>query len=697
MKTGLIRMGVVLILSGVLVAALLATLQQSAVAANPGAPPEPGAAAPRDLRVTAFFTDGFSVAWAPVTLTLPAGEYRWQVTERPAGPPVAQGATADLQTATFTVHGLQPGHTYYIEVRTWVAGGSPGGSLSRAATLVAVTLDSRTVLVAVYFAADNDLAPYIPLIGERLRAGAANNPNARVLYFADGAEDGDTRIWLIAHGVMTPTDLVASAWGATELDSADPTVLGWFLRTAREQTQAATNIAAILGHGVALAPELAYIPATAPGEPPAAPVPGIPALPQGLDYTPGDVTDGGYLSTADLGAALALATADGAAPFDVVFFDQCFQGNLDVLYEVRNAAEVFVASPNYAWLVAPYALYLPHFAPATAPDAIADAIIHIYQALLTNQNPNAIFYVRSADLPAIAAAVDGLGDALGQALAAGEVAPIRLAAEQSKYVDTTQCGRGYLHLGQPDELMGAGSFARILAAQFAPGDAFGVNAAASAVLASLDQVTNTFRIGHPYIEPTELWDYNDKLTILAPLPRNASPAVAWRASIYRGDAPFAAVWTPDPSQQLVVTQTFAYVREGRWDEFIGAWFTAPMTPTVGQWCSYAPPGMVMTDTVAALAVTTTVAGNRLHLAWAPAADLEPALYQIYARRPNGINRELVAVLEADARSYDFTMPTSGPYELIVAAVDAYGAALAVSDGLPAQNGARLYLPVVTRE
>ncbi|MBP8294099.1 MAG: fibronectin type III domain-containing protein, partial [Caldilineaceae bacterium] len=220
MKTGLIRMGVVLILSVVLVLVLVAALQQHAVAANPGAPPEPDAA-PRDLRVTEFYTDGFSVTWTPVTLTVPAGEYRWQLTERPAGPSLAQGATADLQTAAFTVHGLQPGHTYYIEVRTWVTGGSAGGSLSRAATLVAVTLDSRTVLVAVYFAADNDLAPYIPLIGERLRAGAANNPNARLLYFADGAADGDSRIWLIAHGVMTPTNLVEAAWGVTELDSAD--------------------------------------------------------------------------------------------------------------------------------------------------------------------------------------------------------------------------------------------------------------------------------------------------------------------------------------------------------------------------------------------------------------------------------------------------------------------------------------------
>ena len=690
-------MSMVLTLSSILLLTLMTVLQLEVVAGGPQAPPEPGSAAPRALYVTEFFTDGFSVAWAPVTITAPSGEYRWLVTARTAGPPLAQGATADLQSAAFTVHGLQPGHTYFIEVRTWIAGGAPGGVLSRAATLVVTTLDSRTVLVAVYFAADNDLAPYIPLIGERLRAGTVNNPNARVLFFADGAEDGDTEIWEMARGVITPTHIIPTVWGTSELDSADPAVLGWFLRTARTRVNAALNIASILGHGVALAPELAYIPATAPGEPPAEPVPGIPALPQGLDYTPGDVTDGGYLSTADLGAALAAATENGAAPYDLIFFDQCFQGNLDVLYEVRQAAEVFIASPNYAWLVAPYALYLPHFAPAATPDAIADAIIHIYQALLTNQNPNAIFYLRSADLPAIATAVNELGDALGQAVTAGEVAPIRLAVEQSKFVDTTQCGRGYLHLGVPDELMGAGSFARLLRAQFAPGDSFGVNAAAGALLTSLEQVTSTFRIGHPYIEPTELWDYNDKLTILAPLPRNTPATIAWRASIYRDDAPFAALWTPDPSQRVVVSQTFAYVRDGRWDEFIGQWFTAPMTPTVGQWCAYAPPGMVVSDTVATLAVATTVVDDGLRLTWTPPAGLEPALYQVYARRPNGINRELVAVLETSATSYDFAAARPGDYQLIVAAVDAYGTALALSDALPWQTGTKIYLPVVEQQ
>ena len=68
---------------------------------------------------------------------------------------------------------------------------------------------------------------------------------------------------------------------------------------------------------------------------------------RGIEATPGDVADsGGYLSTIDFGKALAAATNNGADPFDVVFFDQCFQGNLDVLYEVRNYAKVLIASPN---------------------------------------------------------------------------------------------------------------------------------------------------------------------------------------------------------------------------------------------------------------------------------------------------------------------------------------------------------------
>ena len=95
------------------------------------------------------------------------------------------------------------------------------------------------------------------------------------------------------------------------------------------------------------------------------------------------------------------------------------------------------------------------------------------------------------------------------------------------------------------------------------------------------------RTGNPYLAPDEFWDYRDTLTLLAPLPRNSPADVAWRASIYRGDTPFAARWTIDPSQPVSVTASLAFVRAGRWDEFLQAWY-APLTPTVGGGATISP-------------------------------------------------------------------------------------------------------------
>ena len=149
----------------------------------------------------------------------------------------------------------------------------------------------------------------------------------------------------------------------------------------------------------------------------------------------------------------------------------------------------------------------------------ANAIIRIYQNKLTDGNPNAIFWVRGTDIDAIADAVSTLADALRNALAAGKGPLILQAAQNGRYADTTQCGRGNLHLGPPDELIGAGRFAENLRLRFAQVDADDpvVVAAATGLLDVLARVPSTFRVGYPYIEPDEFWNYDDKITLLAPL------------------------------------------------------------------------------------------------------------------------------------------------------------------------------------
>lgn len=656
--------------------------------------------APLGLHATAVTTNSVILQWQPISYTLDGGYYEALIAENTTITPLLTLRTPDKLSASLTITGLQPGRSYQVQMTTLTPahGNQPDDHRSAPVQIVFTTLSDQRVLVLVYFSADNDLDPYIAPIRDRLRRGTLQNRNAQVIYLADGSADGDTRIWTLEHGQATLTDLVQTWWGVDELNTADSAVLTHFLTQARMtfEQDAARTVVSIVGHGVALAPELAWTPPTAPGEPPAPPQPGIPALPRGVDYTPTDVTDGAYMSTPALGQALAAATDNGANPFDLIFFDQCFQGNLDILYEVRNAATVFVASPNYAWLVAPYHLYLPFFAPALTPEEMADAIIHIYQRMLSDGNPNAIFWLRSADIDDIAAAVSNLGDALRAAVEAGKGHAILLAAGQGRYADTTQCGRGNLHLGPPDELIGVGRLALNLRARFSQPDLDdpAIVTAATQLLQLLERVQHTYRVGYPYIQPDEFWDYDDKLSILAPLARDLPAAVVWRASIYRTGAPFDAIWSPDPTQQVQVTQSFAFVDDGRWDEFLAAWYAQPLTPTIGEWCTYTPPTVVISGTVETLPLTLQTPGaSEIRLQWSAPRGGAPTAYHILAHKPGGVNEVLLAVVDAGVLEYTIAGTNDGDWRFRVAAIDADDQTIALSASVAYHQ---LYLPVTLR-
>ncbi|MCB0113257.1 MAG: hypothetical protein KDD84_04195, partial [Caldilineaceae bacterium] len=427
-------------------------------------------------------------------------------------------------------------------------------------------------------------------------------------------------------------------WGVDEVDTADPAVLAWFLSSARTLYPSARTFVSIIGHGVGPAPEIEAVADPMPDpmlDLSAADIDAkAPPLPQGQDYTPGDVTSLTYMSTAELGRALAEATNNGADPFDLIFFDQCFQGNLDVLYEIRQAAQIFVASPNYAWLAAPYARYVIQMAPAKSTEEIANALLHIYETSLDNTHPNAIFWVSQADIGNLAAGLDALGVALQKALAGGQQARILTAAQNSRHADTTQCGPQRYILAPPDELIGFGRFAINLRAAFPVGDPAGVNAAADNIVSLVEGVQRSYRTGRPYIAPDQFWDYDDALTVLAPLRRDSPPGVAWRASLYTQTTPITAVWSVDPTQVLTIPTALALTRDTQWDDFLASWYTDLTRPTVGQWCNYTPPARVFTADTDALTLTVTAEdAASVRLAWTETDDESAEAYWIFARTP----------------------------------------------------------------
>lgn len=663
---------------------------------------------PANIRASNITTTSLTLSWTPIAYTGDGGYYEISASTTITGPFPVHGHTVDKSANSYLFDHLVPGQTYYIRIRTYTPApnGSPRESWSDYNRIAAVTQAiTGHVLVIAYFPADNDLSPYMNSILHRFQLGTALNPNVQVVFLGDQLGDHNTRIFEIAHGNITPTHIIQEQWGTDELNTMDPQVLAWFLKYAHKQYPASRTVVALMGHGAGLTPEIPNLPIDSSSSNPLL-EPGIPALPQGHEATPGDITNkGGYLSTIGIAHALAAATDNGANPFDVVFFDQCFQGNLDVLYEVRNTARVFVASPNYAWLVAAYQKYLPAFTPTATPEAMANAIIYFYQASLTDEEPNVIFWVRSADVTAIERTVSQLGVTLQIATQSGEDNRILIAARNSQYVDTTQCGRGNMKLGPPDELLGAGSMASNLQHEFVLNDSFGVYEAAGQVLAALTSVHSLARTGSPYIAPETVWNYADTLTILAPLQRDMTQREMlnrkiWRASIYTSTVPLEAAWAPTPTLQLPITTTFASTRDGQWDDFISHWYTNSLTPTLGEWCHYMPPPLVTSDITETLALTITPMGNTLQLSWSQTNDDSATAYWILTRKTDNRNWLVLDSVPLTQLSYTVLQPAAGTrYQFSVVAEDESGLVVAEANAATytaPDVGKRLYLPYVQR-
>ena len=653
---------------------------------------------PPNLQITQFMTDALSISWTPIPYQDDGGYYQIGVASNITGPFTLHGQTSSKADNSYLIDNLETGQTTYIQVRSFTPAhdNQPDDLTSQPTGIVGVTKsETNNILLMAYFPADNDLAGYIDDIVRRMKVGSSLNPNVHIALLVDGRLANDTRLLSIANGTITVTTAVFDQWGTHELDTADPDILAWFLTHARTNYPADIEIVSLLGHGVALVPEIEWS-STSQSRSSSPPSNPIPILPLEVDATPGDVTSRSYLSTIDVGQALATATQNGLDPFDIVFFDQCFQGNVDALYESRTTATYFIASPSYAWFAAPYNAYLTQLAPAATLPEMATAIIDRYQAALNDQHPNVIFWLSQSDITNIAQRVSDLGDALLQAVQAGVEAPILQAALNSQFVDTNQCQSQQFVMQAPDELIGAESFAQNLQQLFPANDPYGVQNAADALLTSLAPIDKRVRVGHPHLAPQQTWSYTNTITILAPLQRDISPVDAWRASIYRDEAAMTAVWTLDPTITTTLSQPFAFVQDGSWDEFLGSWYSGPLSPTIGNWCHYIPPVEVLAEDATTISLTLqNVNSTTVSLNWEAVTDDSATSYWLFIDGPATPSWTMWA-------NYPLTQTTTmlssllpdHQYHFRLGVINDEGQFVAVSNEVSWPYRAKLFLPLL---
>jgi hypothetical protein len=209
------------------------------------------------------------------------------------------------------------------------------------------------------------------------------NPHMRLVVLYDGnaarnGTTGDSRVFVRDPGGLKDVTQLLSAPGSawpgfpndSELDTGSVATLRSFIVWATETySDSPRTFLSLLDHGGGWAPDI--------NDPPGQPR-NIGRVQAGgwrgmnLDYN-----DGTSLSTRGTSQALR-----DLGTFDVLFFDACLMGMIESAYEVRDAADYFIAGENLLFADYPYIDYLDKNAltTSTSPRDLALRIVDQYNA-----------------------------------------------------------------------------------------------------------------------------------------------------------------------------------------------------------------------------------------------------------------------------------------------------------------------------
>jgi hypothetical protein len=158
-----------------------------------------------------------------------------------------------------------------------------------------------------------------------------------------------------------------------ELDMGEGGALADFVNWGRAYAPSRYTLLAIVDHGGGWAPSPAAVFTDT------LPIrrPNYMAGGSGLSW---DFTNGyDYLDSPELRTALGLATGQGADPLDVVFYDVCLMGMLEVAYQIQGYTDFFVSSQNIGWApIGPQGRYVQAvsgIAPDTTPQKMAELLV----------------------------------------------------------------------------------------------------------------------------------------------------------------------------------------------------------------------------------------------------------------------------------------------------------------------------------
>lgn len=292
----------------------------------------------------------------------------------------------------------------------------------------------------LYLNGDNDLQDSMfNTLSNTLAAGPS--PRANVLVLLDGytttAACSGTVLYDVTEGQATVLSTTLTITG--ERNMGDGQTLVDFVTWGRAHYPARYTMLSILDHGGGWAPSGSAVP---PG-----------ALPierkfwsagkSGLSWD--FSSDYDHLDSGEIRQAMAAITSGSNDPLDVVFYDVCLMGMVEVAYQIQGYADYLVSSQNIGWApVGPDERYdhryietIRGITATTQPTQLAQILVNAYADTLPPKgHPFTIAALDLTLLPTVTGAIDDLSLALSQTLTGPEPAMLlHRAYSESQKID----------------------------------------------------------------------------------------------------------------------------------------------------------------------------------------------------------------------------------------------------------------------
>lgn len=469
----------------------------------------------------------------------------------------------------------------------------------------------------LYLNGDNDLEEFMfDTLANAVAAGPSSRAN--VLMLVDGytntATYSGTVLYDVTWGQATPITVTFNATMTVpgELNMGDGRTLVEFTRWGRAHYPARYTLLAIVDHGGgwSLAGEfgggMAHHHRWFAGG-------------NGLSWD--FSSDYDYLDSNEVRQALAEITDYGADPLDVVFYDVCLMGMIEVAYQIREYASFFVSSQNIGWAsLGPggrYVRTIQELEPTVTPRQMAEFLVETYADTLPPQgHPFTISAIDLAALPGVADAASQLATAISQTLTTpGQVALLHTVYSETQKLDYDS---DFYIEPASDGFVDLYDFASRASRRFGEAQ---IVTAAQAVTTALEVavVAERHRSGIPWVATDRIWNLDNVhgLSIFLPLGEDL-------------ELPILITETSPITPGLVITRNvrlrdmysrdqLQFVNDTAWKGLIDAYYEVVSTPVPTSTTEGPVEGPLMPDVTppqTAITVTGTFAvGEMITVTW----------------------------------------------------------------------------------